>query len=473
MIISLSCKNDHQTKNSETAKVELAIENKLLPSIQFEEKNDSIYNLEERMKKYGVQGINIAVSKYKSVVFNKYYGYSDVANKRALTDETLLSCCSVSKVITLTRILQLVQDGRLNLDEDVNLYLNQWKVPENEFTVNEKVTIRRLLEHYSGLSKRTGTEFNKNDVIPTTLDLLNGNHNDFEPVTVTTIPGSKYDYSANNYLILQQVITELDGSFEESIKKNIFLPLEMHSSNYKSPFEADNTDFYATGYTDEGKPLDYKWTIKTDLGAAGVWSNASDLIKLISNIQYSFQEKEDGILSVKMVQEMNLLNEDKSHLGFMSTKHTFGHPGGCEGFSAMVLAWKEKPYSIAITMNGMSGSLRNEIIYAIISALDLPCPDYFKPKVFQTMAMSDDFKEKYVGEYSPVIEKSVGNFTVEPSIVGLQFSFSKTTTPLVIRPLNDSIFVDESGYSHKFILQDGKVIGYNVWEDLQTMKVNN
>lgn len=78
------------------------------------------------------------------VTWARSYGLADIATQKPVTSDTLFQAASVSKSVTALAALRLVQEGKLELDEDVNLKLKSWKVPE--FTKNEKVTLRRLLQ---------------------------------------------------------------------------------------------------------------------------------------------------------------------------------------------------------------------------------------------------------------------------------------------------------------------------------------
>lgn len=69
-----------------------------------------------------------------------------------MTSDTFFQAASVSGSVTALAALRLVQEGKLQFDEDVNLNLKLWKVSENELTQNEKVTLRRLLSHTAGLT---------------------------------------------------------------------------------------------------------------------------------------------------------------------------------------------------------------------------------------------------------------------------------------------------------------------------------
>ncbi|PYV53407.1 MAG: hypothetical protein DMG96_37135 [Acidobacteria bacterium] len=72
--------------------------------------------------------------------------------KKTATSETLFQAASISKPVSALAALHLVQEGKLSLDEDVNDKLHTWKVPDNQFTANEKVTLRRILSHSAGIA---------------------------------------------------------------------------------------------------------------------------------------------------------------------------------------------------------------------------------------------------------------------------------------------------------------------------------
>ena len=114
--------------------------------------NQSTWTLEERMKHYRVQGVSVAVIHDFKVDWAKGYGLRNAKTGDPVTDMTLFQVASVTKTLTAAVALKLVQDGVLDLDRDVNEYLKSWKVPDNEFTREEKVTLRRLLSHSAGLS---------------------------------------------------------------------------------------------------------------------------------------------------------------------------------------------------------------------------------------------------------------------------------------------------------------------------------
>ncbi len=126
------------------------------------------------MKYYNVPGVSIAVFDKGQIMWARGYGFADVSAGKRVTSETLFQAASVSKSVTAFAALRLVQQRKLNLDEDVNRKLVSWKVPENEFTRNEKVTLRRLLSHTAGLNLASVGGYLADEPLPTTVQILEG-----------------------------------------------------------------------------------------------------------------------------------------------------------------------------------------------------------------------------------------------------------------------------------------------------------
>src|SRR5260221_9638041 len=109
-------------------------------------------DLEQLMKLYQVPALSVAVIDDYKIAWAKAYGVTEPGGKTPATPKTLFQAGSISKPVAAAGMLALVQQGKMSLDEDVNLKLKSWKVPENEFTREQKVTLRRLASHSAGLT---------------------------------------------------------------------------------------------------------------------------------------------------------------------------------------------------------------------------------------------------------------------------------------------------------------------------------
>src|SRR5579859_1843114 len=88
-----------------------------------------LYTLSERMKHYNVAGLSVAVIDNYQIVWAKGYGYADKKEDRKVTTNTLFEPGSISKSLNAVGILQLAQQGKLDLYQDINQYLVNWKFP--------------------------------------------------------------------------------------------------------------------------------------------------------------------------------------------------------------------------------------------------------------------------------------------------------------------------------------------------------
>ena len=106
--------------------------------------------LQDRMAHYRVPDVSIAIIDGDTITSAAYH--SSTSSESAATKETLFQAGSISKLVNAVIAMKLVEEGKLKLNEDVNLSLKGWKVPENAHTTSEKVTLSRLLSHTAGLN---------------------------------------------------------------------------------------------------------------------------------------------------------------------------------------------------------------------------------------------------------------------------------------------------------------------------------
>ena len=129
------------------------VENNLIPYVPVN--GFPTWNLSERMKHYGVQGVSIAVINNFKVEWAKGYGMADTLKKQPVTTETMFSAGSISKLLMAFGAFQLVQSQQMSLDAPINNYLTSWKIPENDFTTKTPITLRMLLSHKAGTSQQS------------------------------------------------------------------------------------------------------------------------------------------------------------------------------------------------------------------------------------------------------------------------------------------------------------------------------
>ncbi len=167
------------------------IENSLMPPVVLEGVPAVRWTLAERMLNYHTPGVSVAVMRGGRIAWAKAYGVLEYGKSVRVNTDTLFQAASISKSVTAMAALRMVEQGAFSLDEDVNLKLKSWKIPEDQFTGTEKVTVRRLLSHTAGLTVHGFRGYAEGEAVPSVVQVLEGvKPANSQPVRVDVIPGS-------------------------------------------------------------------------------------------------------------------------------------------------------------------------------------------------------------------------------------------------------------------------------------------
>lgn len=334
------------------------------------DKLDSL--VEAKMRQAGVTGLSLAVMHEGKIVKAKGYGFTEKGGRKAVTVDTLFQAASVSKPVAALGALRLVEQGVLSLDGDVNTVLKKWKVPENEFTKDEKVTLRGILSHTAGLTVHGFGGYEAGTPMPKLRQVLDGAEPaNSAPVRVESVPGSAWSYSGGGYTVMQQVMLDTTQKpFPQFMAEAVLGPLGMKSSTYEQPLPASRAAHAATGYYANGTLVNGRWHVYPEMAAAGLWTTASDLLRFVVGIRQAFAGESKSVISQAMARQMLTVQMDDDGLGlFLSGSGDslcFSHNGRNEGFDSMVMGYARKAQGIAILINanddsGMMGELVREI----------------------------------------------------------------------------------------------------------------
>jgi CubicO group peptidase (beta-lactamase class C family) len=356
------------------------IEHGLLPAVTIKGQLTQTMSVFDRMKHYKVPGLSVAFFDHKQILWSRTYGFADVASKRPITTETLFQAASISKPVSALAALRLVQEGNLNLDEDVNLKLRNWKVPESEFTKEEKVTLRRILSHSAGLTVHGFPGYASNEALPTIVQILNGEKPaNTAPIRVDIAPGTVWRYSGGGYVMMQLLLNDVTGKpFPQILHDLVLQPAGMTHSTYEQPLPARLKSSAATPYRSNGEPVEGGWHTYPEMAPAGLWTTPSDLARLAIEVQREYAGKSSKILSQEMMRQMLTYQKGNWGLGFglaaPGHKLHFGHGGANEGFRCDLEAYTEGEGLAIMTNSDNGGELSSEVLRAV--AKEYSWPDF-------------------------------------------------------------------------------------------------
>lgn len=318
--------------------------------------------IRSQMQKRGIPGLSLAIIQDGKILKAQSYGFIDKDGKVPVTTNTLFQAGSVSKSVAAMGALYLVEQNKLSLDENVNVKLESWKVPDNEFTNDKKVTLRGILSHTTGLTVHGFPGYAVGAKIPSVVQILDGTAPaNTPPVRVDFVPGSRWRYSGGGYTVMQQLMEDATGAvFPEFMKSNVLSPLGMKNSTYQQPLPPELAKLTATGHYNNRKLVEGRWHIYPEMAAAGLWTTPSDLARFAIGIQNAYAGKSGSILSQSMTRQMLTDQKNRDGLGVFlqgdSTTLRFGHNGRDEGFDALLTASVNKGQGIVIMINANDNS---------------------------------------------------------------------------------------------------------------------
>ncbi len=348
------------------------IEHGLLPPVVTKGKSTPGMDIHDRMAFYKVPGVSIAVIDHGRVDWTAALGFADVAAQRRVTPSTRFQAASISKSVAATAALHYVEQGRIDLDRNVNDYLKSWKVPDNDFTRDQKVTLRRILSHSAGFTVHGFPGYEAGKPVPTLGQVLNGEKPaNTAPIRVDTVPGTKWRYSGGGYTVMQQMLIDVLGEpFPEIMQSTVLSKFGMQESAYSHPLREDWRPFAATAYRADGKPVEGLYHTYPELAAAGLWTTPGDLARFAIGIQEALAGKSGSVISQAMAEQMLTRQKENDGLGVFldgdGQTLRFSHGGSNEGFRCMFVAYAHTGQGAAIMTNSDRGSeLIDEIMFAI------------------------------------------------------------------------------------------------------------
>ena len=327
----------------------------------------------------------VTVTENGKVVYSKGFGMADYYKQLSNNADTRFRFGSITKAFTATLILQLQEQGKLNVQDKVSKYLP-------DFPHGDKITLHQLLTHTSGLSNYTDYWDDVNVKPATATEIINY----FKDKPLEFEPGQKFGYCNSGYVLLGYIAEKVSGkTYEQLLAKNILKPLKMTTAGLEGG--ANRIQKLALGYDHSGvnrkaaTPIDMSWC----WAAGALTGTAADLMKFDQGLQGN-----------------KLLSEASKNLMYTPEKKNYGYgcvidslygakrisyTGAINGFKASFIRFPEKQLTITILSNYQSQQV-NGPIAKDITAIVLG-QKFEMPVVRKMITLSPTKLQAYVGSY--------------------------------------------------------------------------
>lgn len=379
------------------------VENGLGGPLQIQDSVNT-WSIEQRMKRKGINGVSVAVIRNYEIAWAKGYGVADKETNKPVTPQTLFQAASISKSLNGVGILKLVEDKKIDLYEDINIYLKSWQFPYDTVSHGKKISVANLLSHTAGLTVHGFAGYQPGDSIPTIDEILDGKRpSNSQPVRSMFEPGFRSEYSGGGITVSQLILTDVTGEkYAKYMQENVLDPLGMKMSSYQQPPAKNKERFLATGYYGNGKAINGKYHIYPEEAAAGLWTNPTDLSKYIIETQLSLEGKSDKVLNTDMTKlRLTPYIDGNAALGVFITEKGgvkyFSHGGANEGFRSHYYGSFDGGNGVVVMVNSDNGSIMNEIVNSVASVYKWK--DFFTPTARKVIAITTNMLNAYSGKY--------------------------------------------------------------------------
>jgi len=333
-------------------------------------------NIGSLIEYYDVPGVSVAVIRNFELDYVEVHGVKSETTQEPVTAGTLFQAASLSKGVSAAAVMSLVQDGEVSLDVEINDYLTQWKLHDNAYQDNEKVTLRRLLSHTAGTTVGGFRGYRYSEPVPNLIQILNGYAPaNSPPIIVDLVPGSEFRYSGGGYLVMQQAVQDVTGlAYTDLIRQRVLQPIGMDDSTYEQPLPEPLLDSAASGYYADGVAVPGGHHIYPEIAPAALWTTSSDLARFVIEIQLSLRGESNRVLSAENAELLMTEVKREYGLGFDLWADRgqvyFGHHGANDGFRCRMVASRTLGYGVIILTNSDNGLELADAVVKLVGERD-------------------------------------------------------------------------------------------------------
>jgi CubicO group peptidase (beta-lactamase class C family) len=334
-------------------------------------------------------GCAVLVSQKGNVIYKKAFGLANIELKVPMKPEMVFRIGSITKQFTAVCILQLMEQGKLSLQDEITKFIPDYP------TQAYKITVEHLLTHTSGIQSYTGMknfqEFIRKEMKPEEIIEL------FKNQPMEFAPGTKWNYNNSGYILLGHIIEKVSGkSYPQYLEENIFKPLGMSNTYYGSNSRIISNR--ASGYQNgkDGIINADIMSMTIPYAAGSIESTVEDLFKWHQAVHaYKLVKKES---LEKAFTDYKLANGKGTRYGYgwalntVQGSPTIEHGGGINGFLTSSLYLPNEDVFVAVFSNSNAKS-PNEV------AVRLAAATIGKPYNYKEITLDEGTLDLYTGVY--------------------------------------------------------------------------
>ena len=378
-------------------------------------------------------GATVAIVSGDAPVLTNGYGAADVdADVPARADETLFRVGSVGKLVTYTAVMQGVERGVLDLDTDVNSYLDDSRVTVPD-TYDDPVTLRHLGTHTAGFESTLDPDIVAD---PAALDSLQTVLANQQPSRIRP-PGALVGYSNYGAALTGHVVAEAhDTPFEEYVRSEIFDPLGMTHSTFAQPIPADQPGDLAAPHIHDGESFEPADDVYLNMRPAGSLSaTATDMAAFMSAHLRDGAVGEKRILDAETTKKMHSRHHVR-HPAVTNWRYGFheygnpeanliGHSGATVNFSSYLLLAPDHDIGIFVVYNSNPSNGPKAVVDEIVAEYELqpapttPTPTSRPGGQERAKTVAGEYRLSSLPQSGPLqVANLLAHLTVEPAANG-------------------------------------------------------
>ncbi|WP_430112793.1 serine hydrolase [Paenibacillus sp. B1-33] len=402
--------------------------------------------------KDSMAGAAFVVVKGDKVLLKKGYGYADVGKKLPVDpDRTVFRVASISKVITATAVMQLAEQGKIDLNKELSAYLGDIKIPNK---TGYPLTTKHLLTNSTGFEFGDGSELSTDDL---TREVSIKQYVSDNTPTVIRKPGEHYRYDNLGFTIQGYIVEQVSKQpFGTYVQEHIFKPLGMTNSEFR--LTSDITKHLAVPYNVMGDAIPTYATVPTELPSGGMLSTGADMANFMLAHLNGGKLGDATILKKETAAEMHkpqlAIHEKLPNMAYgyeyANRQHNNGHymiekAGDMAGYHSNMWLIPNEKVGFFVTVN-KDVEFRKELLEALM--------DHYYPKKDGAQAPHEQAKQSlaaFEGMYSDLRNR------MWTSRVRTENGKLIVKDPLgehVLHEIEPLLFQDEQGVKAAFKLND-------------------